>query len=295
MNDYIYGVEAEQFSFLRVPKVLLQHESYKHLSAEAKLLYSLFLDRVGISMKNGWMDNQKRICIIFTIDEIRDCLNCGRGKAIQLLNELEENAGLIERRRQGLTKPNLIYVKSLIRIIDENGNVNFLKFGSETTRSSKIEIQEVQETDSNNNELNKTEKKKTEISFLPERGMKGMEEGDRYADFFRKSLDYSSLVQSNPMDRDILAGILALLVEVCSCGSRTIKIAGDEKPLAVVKARLMELSADHIEYVLDCLKENSPRMRDTKQYLLTALFNAPVTIDAYYQAKVNYDNAHGSC
>ena len=228
MNDYIYGVEAEQFSFLRVPKVLLQHESYKHLSAEAKLLYSLFLDRVGISMKNGWMDNQKRIFIIFTIDEIRDCLNCGRGKAIQLLNELEENAGLIERRRQGLTKPNLIYVKSLIRIIDENGNVNFLKFGSETTRSSKLEI-------------------------------------------------------------------LALLVEVCSCGSRTIKIAGDEKPLAVVKARLMELSADHIEYVLDCLKENSTRMRDTKQYLLTALFNAPVTIDAYYQAKVNYDNAHGSC
>ncbi len=289
MNDYIYGVEAEQFSFLRVPKVLLQHEAYKHLSAEAKLLYSLFLDRVGMSMKNGWMDDQKRIFIIFTVDEIRDCLNCGRGKAIQLLNELEENAGLIERRRQGLTKPNLIYVKSLIRVIDENGNVNFLKFGNETSRSSKIEIQEVRKSDSNKNEINKTERNKTSLPFLSEREGNGMEEYLVCESEFRESLNFEALLREHPYDREILEGILDLLVEICCSNRKTICIAGDEKPLIIVQNKLKKLNADHITFVLDGLKENTTRIRDIKQYLLAALFNAPSTIASAYQAKVNHE------
>jgi hypothetical protein len=289
VNDYIYGAEAEQFSFLRVPKVLLQHEAYKHLSAEAKLLYSLFLDRVGMSMKNGWMDDQKRIFIIFTVDEIRDCLNCGRGKAIQLLNELEENAGLIERRRQGLTKPNLIYVKSLIRVIDENGNVNFLKFGNETSRSSKIEIQEVRESDSNKNEINKTERNKTSLPFLSEREGNGMEEYLVCESEFRESLNFEALLREHPYDREILEGILDLLVEICCSNRKTICIAGDEKPLIIVQNKLKKLNADHITFVLDGLKENTTRIRDIKQYLLAALFNAPSTIASAYQAKVNHE------
>ena len=108
MYDYIYDMEAEQYSFLRVPKVLLYHETYKHMSAEAKLLYSLLLDRVGISIRNGWVDDQRRVFIIFTVEEIQDCLNCGNKKAVQLMNELEDRVGLIERKRQGQGKPNLI-------------------------------------------------------------------------------------------------------------------------------------------------------------------------------------------
>ena len=121
MNDYIYDMEAEQFSFLRVPKVLIRHEAYKGISVEAKLLYSIFLDRVGISLRNGWIDENRRVFIIFTIDEIQEQMNCGNKKAVQLLGELETKAGLIERKRQGLGRPNLIYVKSFIRTIDENG------------------------------------------------------------------------------------------------------------------------------------------------------------------------------
>lgn len=292
MNDYIYGMEAEQFSFLRVPKILLQHEAYKRVSAEAKLLYSLFLDRVGISIRNGWMDEQKRVYIIFTIDEIRDCLNCGRGKAIQLLNELEESAGLIERRRQGLCKPNLIYVKSFVRIVDESGSVNFLNYQNGTSGSPKIELQEVRESDSNKNECNKTDKKETNLSFLPEGEVKRHEEYERY---FVDSLHYYDLIKANPMDRETIDGILDLLIEVCSCSAGTIRIAGDDKPTAFVRDRLLKLKADHIEYVLDGLKENTTRIRDMKQYLLTALFNAPVTISPHYQSKVNYElyGVHG--
>ncbi len=286
MNDYIYDMEAEQFSFLRVPKILLQHEAYKHLSAEAKLLYSLLLDRVGVSMRNGWIDAQRRVYIIFTVEEIQDCLNCGNKKAVQLLNELENRTGLIERKRQGLGKPNLIYVKSFIRTVDEHGERHFLKCQNDISGNVKRTLQEVSISHSNNTENNKTEKKETDLSFLPEGDAKRPEEYERY---FIDSLHYYDLIRANPMNRETIDGILDLLIEICSCSASTMRIAGDDKPTAFVRKRLMKLKADHIEYVLDGLKENTTRIRDMKQYLLTALFNAPLTISPHYQSKVNYE------
>ena len=154
MNDYIYDIEAEQYSFLRMPKILLQHEAYQGLSLDAKLLYSIFLDRVGISIRNGWRDEQGRVYIIFTVEEIKSSLNCGERKAVQLLKELEERGGLIERRRQGLGKPNLIYVKSFIRTIDESGNTHFLKCNNNNSRSAKMSILDLSKGQSNNTNIN---------------------------------------------------------------------------------------------------------------------------------------------
>ena len=170
--------------------------------------------------------------------------------------------------------------------------MNFLNYQNGTSGSPKIELQEVQESDLNKNECNKTEKKETNLSFLPEGEAKRPEEYERY---FVDSLKYYALIQANPMDRETIDGILDLLIEVCSCSASTIRIAGDEKPTAFVKDRLFKLKADHIEYVLDGLKENTTRIRDMKQYLLTALFNAPVTISPHYQSKVNYElyGVHG--
>ena len=114
LPDYLHSVEADHFAFIRVPKILLQNETFQGISAEAKLLYSLLFDRTELSNKNGWKDDQDRVYIIFTVAEIQENLNCGNKKAIQLLDELESKAGLIERKRQGLGKPNLIYVKNFI-------------------------------------------------------------------------------------------------------------------------------------------------------------------------------------
>ena len=97
------------------------------------------------------------------------------------------------------------------------------------------------------------------------------------------------LIQGNPREKETLEGILDLLAETCSSKRKTIRIAGDDKPIEIVKNRLMKLNSLHIQYVLDCLKENTTYVRDMKQYLLTTLFNAPVTIDSYYQARVNHD------
>lgn len=114
MYDYFYGAEAEQFSFYRIPKVLFTEERFRSVSAEAKVLYGLLLDRMSLSCKNGWLDKEGRVYIIFTIEEVMTALGCADQKAGKLLHELENKCRLIERKRQGLGKPNLIYVKSFV-------------------------------------------------------------------------------------------------------------------------------------------------------------------------------------
>ena len=114
MYDYFYGAEAEQFSFYRIPKVLFTEERFRSVSAEAKVLYGLLLDRMSLSCKNGWLDKEGRVYIIFTIEEVMTALGCADQKAGKLLHELESKCRLIERKRQGLGKPNLIYVKNFV-------------------------------------------------------------------------------------------------------------------------------------------------------------------------------------
>ena len=112
MYDYFYGAEAEQFSFYRIPKVLFTDPQFKPLSTDAKVLYGILLDRMSLSVKNHWLDEQSRVYIIFTTEEIMEALSCANQKACRLMLELEKDAGLIERKRQGLGKPSLIYVKN---------------------------------------------------------------------------------------------------------------------------------------------------------------------------------------
>ena len=114
--DYFRGMEAEQYSFYRVPKVLFTAECFKVLSCEAKVLYGLMLDRMGLSIKNRWFDEEDRVYIIFTVEETMELLGCSRQKAVKSLSELdtEKGIGLIEKKRLGLGKPNVIYVKNFM-------------------------------------------------------------------------------------------------------------------------------------------------------------------------------------
>ena len=294
MNDYLYDVDEAQYSFVRVPKLLLQHEAYQRISSEAKLLYSLLLDRVSLSHKNGWKDKQNRIYIIYPIAEVMEEMNCGKNKAVQLLDELEQKAGLIERKRQGLGKPNLIYVKSFFRTVDNFGERHFLKFENQTSGGLNIKPQEVSESNPTNTDNKKTDMNQTDLSFLPGRESKRSDAYAQYEAYFREELEIPILIQGNRSEKETLEGILDLLAETCSSKRKTIRIAGDDKPIEIVKGRLMKLNSLHIQYVLGCLQENTTYVRDMKQYLLTTLFNAPVTIDSYYQARVNYDmhNVH---
>ena len=129
--DYYRGMEAEQYSFYRVPKILFTAECFKELSCEAKVLYGLLLDRMSLSMKNHWLDEEERVYIIFTVEEIAELLNCGTQKAVKLLKELdsEKGIGLIEKKRLGLGRPNVIYVKNFLvqKNDEENSDISDLQ------------------------------------------------------------------------------------------------------------------------------------------------------------------------
>lgn len=111
---YYYGSEAEQYAFFRIPKLLISDERFRGISTDAKLLYGLMLDRMGLSLKNGWLDRENRVYIYFPVEEVMGLLNCKSEKATKLLAELDskKGIGLIERVRQGQGKPSIIYVKN---------------------------------------------------------------------------------------------------------------------------------------------------------------------------------------
>ena len=160
--DYYYGIEAEQFSFYRVPRLLIKDERFKGLSSDAKLLYGLMLDRLSLSMKNGWLDSENRAYIIYTIDNIMEDLGCAKATCVKIMKELDSDngIGLIEKKRRGLGKPDIIYVKNFATIGEaeeetpantdvstEVQDLNFKSSKSYTSRSSEIELQEVQKAD----------------------------------------------------------------------------------------------------------------------------------------------------
>ena len=112
--DYFQEREADQFTFFRIPKMLFSEDEFSSLSSEAKILYGLMLDRVSLSRSNNWRDDQGNVYIIFTIDDMVKILKWSKNKICSLLDELDEKngIGLIERKRRGLGKPNVIYVKN---------------------------------------------------------------------------------------------------------------------------------------------------------------------------------------
>ncbi|HJC33664.1 MAG TPA: replication initiator protein A [Candidatus Mediterraneibacter faecipullorum] len=177
--DYFRGMEAEQYSFYRVPKVLFTAECFKSLSCEAKVLYGLMLDRMSLSIKNRWFDEEDRVYIIFTVEEIMELLGCGRQKAIKNIAELdsEKGIGLIEKKRLGLGKPNVIYVKNfMIKECQETGNKeiqpedaeNTQKYENQTSRSMKSGFQEVPKSNFQKYENQTSGSMKTELQEVPE-------------------------------------------------------------------------------------------------------------------------------
>ena len=157
---YFQGMECDMYSFYRIPKLLFTSEYFKNLSCEAKVLYGLMLDRMSLSIKNRWFDEEDRAYIFFSVEEIMEMLNCGRNKAVNCLKELdqEKGIGLIEKRRIGLGKTNVIYVKnfSLTEYPDEPAI-----FDSEETPENVAERKENTET-----EIEEYAKKEPEMAVL---------------------------------------------------------------------------------------------------------------------------------
>ena len=124
----------------------------------------------------------------------------------------------------------------------------------------------------------------------PER--KGTEAADAYSvyeEIIKDNIEYEHFIKHTDIDRERLDEIVSLILETVCTKRKTIRIAGDDYPAELVKAKFMKLNSSHIEFVFDCMKENTTKIRNIKQYLKAVLFNAPNTIDSYYTALVNHD------
>lgn len=329
--DYFRGMEAEQYSFYRVPKVLFTAECFKSLSCEAKVLYGLMLDRMSLSIKNRWFDEEDRVYIIFTVEEIAELLNCGSQKAVKLMKELDSNQGigLIEKKRLGLGKPNVIYVKNFMlkekhsfekekkatvnaenMQNSENHNSRIVKTTNQefpesqfkngenhTSRIVKIITQEVPKSQSNNTNINKTDYSEAD-PIQSYQFCSADEECLVSGDMMEKMEVYREILRTNvdyagfvqKGEREDVDELIELMVEILMLPDDSmVRIGGADKPVAVVKSRFLKLTYSHIEYVLFSLHRNTSKVANIKAYVLTTLYNSFMTINHYYQAEVNHD------
>jgi hypothetical protein len=145
------------------------------------------------------------------------------------------------------------------------------------------------DTDSINTDISNTES----IVSIRENGCDAMDEYRTYENLIRSHIEYELLCQDYPYERESLEEILFIIVDTITSHNETVRISGDDKPAEVVKSRFMKLTKEHIEYVLQGLKDNPVKVRNIKAYLLASLYNAPTTISNYYTALVNHNMANG--
>lgn len=331
--DYYYGVEAEQFSFYRVPRLLIKDERFRGLSSDAKLLYGLMLDRMALSMKNGWLDDENRAYIIYTIENIREDLGCSKEKAVKVLAELDagRGIGLVEKIRRGLGKPDIIYVKNFVipdgsrkeppntDVSTEVGKTDFKRSEKPTSRSQESRLQEVGKTDfkdSDNqtsggreNELqevgkpapNYTDYNNTDMSYNNPINQSGdpeqrndkidvMEDVNAYIELIKQNIEYEHHMKYDKrQDRDLYEELFEVICEVVCVKRKTVRIAGEDYPYELVKSKFLKLNSGHLEYVIGCMHDTVTKITNIKAYMVTALYNAPSTMNHYYQQEVQHD------
>ena len=287
--DYFYREQSDQYTFYRIPKILIVEDYFQELSTNAKLLYGLLLDRVSLSTNSGWFDEQGRVYIIYTIKSIQRDMHCGDKKAVRLLKELE-NWGLIEKVIQGQGKPALIYVKNFYGYSSKQRLQDCHNDDSEMVKTTILGLSKGQRnnTNTNNTELSNTNPIRSVCDV-------DNDENDRlsYRNYFNEHLELEILRERYPHDMEVLDAILEMILDIVCSKRKTIRIAGDDKPINVVKSQFMKLNSGHVEYVMECMKNNTSKVRNMKQYLLATLYNAPLTMHSYYQAWVNNDMASG--
>ena len=311
--EYYYGIEAEQFSFYRIPRLLIKDKRFKRLSSDAKLLYGLMLDRMSLSMKNGWLDAENRVYIHYTIENIMDDLDCAKATAVKIIAELDskKGIGLIEKRRQGLGRPDIIYVKNFAVVegkgmVDERGgscvmsevqNLNFKKYKGKNSGGTEDETAVVQELNGNYNNNSYMEKNYINLSSQENPKLNSQTEGVTIDDGMDEVMDYVQIVKENIeydcfmqdmkwKDRELYEELFQLICHVVCVERKTIRIEGQEYPYEVVKARFLKLKSSHLLYVIQCMQNTTSKIGNIKGYMLTALYNAPNTMKHYYQQAV---------
>lgn len=318
--DYYYGVEAEQFTFVRVPKVLFtDKEHFGGLSNEAKLLYGLLLERMSLSRKNNWIDKHNRVYIIFPVEEIEESFDVGHEKALNLLKELDDQSGiwLVKKKRRGLGLPSILYVKNFIvkgeqntnlvptsrsleNGIQEVGKTDIKKSENQTSANPKNRLLEVRNSDSNNIDINNTDMSYTyDQSINPPRiDFQNFSPGDGLIDRIdrnaveeevKEQIDYDCLI-SHPDNSVVQMAeeIKDLMVDVL-CGERSVVSEGKRVSEETARAAYRKITYEHIQYVMKSLVSYPDKISRIDRFLTASLFNSVYTLTNSTFAGFEYD------
>ena len=306
--DYFSGQESEMLAFYRIPKLLFTNAYFSGLDALAKTLYGLMLDRMSLSLKNSWFDELQRAYIYFAQQEAAEMLGCGEDKIRCLFKSLEEY-GLIERKKQGQGKPTKIYLKNFASReneevqtlekpssgtnmeISDPGNIGVKTTENSGSRPSENPVLDHGESDPNYININNT-KRVINTNHISSMKTDLNDEYNAYAEIVRENLCIDTMLERYPHDTDIIEGIYDLVLETVLCQNPSIWISKNEYPTNLVKSKFLKLNHMHLEYVMGCMKDNTTKVRNIKNYLLSALFNAPTTMGSYYQSEVSHDQAY---
>ena len=318
--DYYYGVEAEQFTFVRVPKVLFtDKEHFGSLSNDARILYGFLLERMSLSRKNNLIDARNRVYIIFPIDEIAEIMGVCHEKALNILKELDEQngIGLVKKKRRGLGLPSILYVKNFIindgveAVPEKPSNHSEpqerLDNNAPTSRSRENRFQEVGKTDSNNTDKNNTEMSYTDIQSInqsvadlqnfspgaaPSVENAGLIDGiDRNAveEAVKKQIDYDCLMSfKDDAVVKMVEEIKDLIVDVL-CGERTVISEGKRVSEETAKAAYRKITFEHVQYVLHSLLNYPDKISRIDRFLTVSLFNSVYMLTNSTFAGFEYD------
>lgn len=321
--DYYYGQQAEQFTFFRIPKMLFRNKDISNaLSCESKLLYGLMLDRMSLSISNNWLDDKRRAFIIYTSVEIQNEIGCGNQKVAKLLAELE-NIGLIERKKRGLGRADIIYVKNFSQIPLSNSVQNYIsreldepekcenhisaddaetgvqtqKCENHISRDVKITLQEMLKSHANNTNINNTDLNNiypvnhinpVESSEKID-GQDKTESAEVYKAIVRKNIEYEYWEKNRSVDWEIYDEIYHLICDIVCVPRVKVRINGVDYPYRIVKEKFLTLNYFDIEYVIQKFTATTTEVKNVRAYLLTSLYNAHDTINSYYCNAVNHD------
>lgn len=286
--DYFYGNEAEQFTFYRIPKILITSPHFKKISDSAKLLYGLMLDRMSLSIRNGWLDDDNRAYIFFTTNDVMEQMCCGTEKATKMLTELdsEKGIGLIERVKQGQGKPAIIYLKKFYELEDT----------ARSTKLSEIEKQDFRKSKCNNTDINNTDINYiypiNQDNYNIQNSDTQTEEEwiDRYTktvDEIKKQIDYDYLI--NHAERDIVDEVVNIMAEVMTVYRPKYKIEGDFIEYNAVVNRFRQITAQKLEICLLAYSRKIQRIKNPKAYWISTLYNIPLTSEIVLQNMINSD------
>lgn len=299
--DYFYGSASEHFRFYQIPALLLEEDCYRKLRDTSKLLYGVLLSQLSLSRKNGWMEPETgRIYIHYNLRNLAQCLGHSANTITRAMEELCE-AGLLRRRRRGRGLPDILYVMDFTTAkANKESDLKKEETGEEEPQAEGQKIDSRQETEDVNGigsekpastgpemSLQKgdhTEKtdKNTEISVT-----------EIYRDILEKQVSYSYLLKNHPLDAELINEILFVMVDAFTTQRKYLRVNGDNREVNEVQNRLKRIDASHIEYILRCMKESAKKIVNPPLFLLTALYNAPATINTYYNALAAHDMSRG--